>query len=264
MYELTIIKKSNGAYIDSREVAEVIGKQHGHLMRDIRCYAEIIENSIQSNFGLNDFFLESSYVDAIGRTLPCYLLSKMGCELVAHKLTGEKGVLFTAAYVALFNEMEQRERAELTARIAAPTPRLGECNAYARIIVRGLKKLGATPMHIMNFLKDTYAPLGFTFDYEPDNVTAPHWHNANGIARKCGLYSLNGKPHGQAVAALLNEIICIGEEHKRIETDCYGFQVGISTLYDDEALFAVVLWLAENGCPDEICAGRTYHIQYLQ
>ena len=262
MYELTIINKCNGAYIDSREVAKVIGKQHGHLMRDIRGYAEIIEKSIQSKIGLNEFFLESSYVDGIGRILPCYLLSKMGCELVAHKLTGEKGVLFTATYVALFSEMEQRERAELASRSVTQMPRLGEYNAYARIIVRSLKKLGATPTHIMSFLKDTYEPLGFTFDYEPDDVTAPKWYNANGIARACGLYSLNGKPHGQAVAALLNEIICIGEEHKRIETDCYGFQVGISTLYDDDALFAVVLWLAENGCPDDICAGRTYHVQY--
>jgi len=34
----------------------------------------------------------------------------MGCEMIAHKLIGEKGVLFTAAYVAKFNEMEIAER----------------------------------------------------------------------------------------------------------------------------------------------------------
>jgi phage regulator Rha-like protein len=36
--------------------------------------------SIAPKFGVNDFFLESSYLDSIGRTLPCYLLSKMGCD----------------------------------------------------------------------------------------------------------------------------------------------------------------------------------------
>ena len=61
MNELTIIKRSGGNYVDSREVAEVIGKQHGHLMRDIRGYIETMEKTTQSNFGVSDFFLESSY-----------------------------------------------------------------------------------------------------------------------------------------------------------------------------------------------------------
>jgi Rha family phage regulatory protein len=265
MNGLTIIKKEGGAYIDSRDVAEAIGKQHKHLLRDIRGYCEIIGKAIEPNFGLNDFFLESSYVDTIGRALPCYLVSKMGCEMIANKLIGEKGVLFTAAYVSKFNAMEASERAALEAPTAMPKPRLGEINACARIIVRGLKQLGAAPEHIMSFLIAAYQPLGFVFDFDPDGATAPRWHNASGIARECGLYSLNGKPHGQAVASLLNEIICIGDGHKRVETDCYGFQTGFTTLYDDSALLAVMRWLVDNGCPNDIYApGRTYHIQYFQ
>jgi len=40
MNELTIIKHGGNAYIDSREVAEIIGKSHKNLIRDIRGYIE--------------------------------------------------------------------------------------------------------------------------------------------------------------------------------------------------------------------------------
>lgn len=36
------------------------------------------------------------------------MLTKKGCEMVANKLTGEKGVIFTAMYVEAFNKMEQQ------------------------------------------------------------------------------------------------------------------------------------------------------------
>lgn len=93
--------------LDSREVAKMVEKPHNDLMKSIRIYAEYL---IEGTFSLNNFFIESAYKDSIGRTLPCYEITKKGCELIANKLTGKKGVLFTAAYVTRFNEMEKKER----------------------------------------------------------------------------------------------------------------------------------------------------------
>lgn len=107
MNELSIIHKNGVDVIDSREVAEAIGKQHAHLMRDIHNYVEILGKSTESNFGLSDFFIPHTYTDSTGRTLPCYLLTKKGCDMVANKMTGEKGVLFTAAYVTAFEKMRE-------------------------------------------------------------------------------------------------------------------------------------------------------------
>ena len=90
--------------LDSRVVAQMIGKTHGHLLRDIDSYRAILT---ESNFGLSDFFRESAYKDSTGRVLPCYQVTKKGCELIAHKLTGKKGILFTAAYINRFYEMEE-------------------------------------------------------------------------------------------------------------------------------------------------------------
>jgi phage regulator Rha-like protein len=43
MNDLEIKKVNGGAYIDSRQVAEAIGKNHKDLLRDIRGYVGIIE-----------------------------------------------------------------------------------------------------------------------------------------------------------------------------------------------------------------------------
>ena len=92
-------------YIDSREVAEMVGKEHKELLRDIRRYCEQLG---ESKIALTDFFTESEYTDKSNRKKPCYLVSKKGCEFIAHKLTGVKGTEFTAKYINRFHEMEDK------------------------------------------------------------------------------------------------------------------------------------------------------------
>ncbi len=263
MYDLTLVKQNGGVYIDSREVAAVIGKQHGHLMRDIHGYVKTMEKVTQSNFGVSDFFIESTYFDRTGRELPCYLISRLGCDLIANKLTGEKGVLFTCAYVTKFRAMEAAERAELEAQVAKPTPRLGEYNAAARLIVRALQNFGTTPERIVLFLKGLYEPIGISITADDEITDIPHTYTAKQIAKIHGIFSHNGNPHYQAVACILNENILINEKHKTVITTDYGNHIGISVRYDDYAALAVKDWLAENGYPREIYGfERTYYVLY--
>ena len=67
--------------------------------------AEVLRNN---DFVVSEYFIESSYkVPGNTKTYKCYECTKMGCEMLANKLTGEKGILFTAKYVKRFNEMEE-------------------------------------------------------------------------------------------------------------------------------------------------------------
>ncbi len=50
MEELQVINHNSVDVIDSREVAEMIGKDHRHLIRDIRGYTEILKNTTEPNF----------------------------------------------------------------------------------------------------------------------------------------------------------------------------------------------------------------------
>ncbi|URZ15301.1 ORF6C domain-containing protein [Clostridium felsineum] len=106
MNDLKIINHEGVNVTDSREVAEIIGKDHSHLMRDIKGYVSII--STNPKLDSLDFFIVDNYKDAKGEERPCYLLTKQGCEMVANKMTGKKGVLFTAEYVQAFNNMEKQ------------------------------------------------------------------------------------------------------------------------------------------------------------
>lgn len=89
--------------LDSREVAGMVEKEHAKLLRDIKRY---IKQLIEANIGFSDFFEESTYKDSTGRTLPCYMITRKGCEFIANKLTGTKGTEFTARYINRFHEME--------------------------------------------------------------------------------------------------------------------------------------------------------------
>ncbi len=89
--------------ISSIEVAEMVGKSHDKLLRDIRRY---IEQLSLTKIGESDFFTESTYKNERGKEYPSYNVTKKGCEFIAHKLTGTKGTIFTARYINRFHEME--------------------------------------------------------------------------------------------------------------------------------------------------------------
>ncbi len=106
MNELTLTQKDGVLVADSREVANMIGKRHSDLLRDIQAYNRILENA---KLRSHDFFIHSTYkAEGNKKDYGCYLLTRKGCDMVANKMTGEKGVLFTAEYVSKFEEMEKK------------------------------------------------------------------------------------------------------------------------------------------------------------
>lgn len=114
LINLNVIEKNNELYVDSREVAKMTGKRHNHLVRDIDNYISVILQN--PNLGSADFFIESSYKSNNNNLYKCYLLTKKGCDLVANKMTGDKGILFTATYVEAFHKMQSQLKRELIAK----------------------------------------------------------------------------------------------------------------------------------------------------
>lgn len=97
--------QKNFKTISSREVAEMMDEpKHANMLRKIDGINQIL---LSSNLSSVDFWQESSYKDSTGRTLREYQVTKKGCELIAHKTEGEKGVLFTVKYMERFEQMEQ-------------------------------------------------------------------------------------------------------------------------------------------------------------
>ena len=148
MQELPIVEYKGQAVADSRDIAKLTGRNHRDLVRQIKTFCRHMEHGNQrkitpvneskiglveppkdkeaeskiglcqegaeSKIALCDFFIESTYKDTNGRERLCFLCTRKGCDMIANKMTGEKGTLFTAAYINRFYAMER----QLTERLS--------------------------------------------------------------------------------------------------------------------------------------------------
>ena len=98
--------------ITTIEIAEMLGMKHYKILEKLDGTKDgktkgIIDILTHHDFVVSDYFIPSTYKDASGKENKCYLVTKLGCDFLANKFTGEKGILFTAKYVKRFDEMEQ-------------------------------------------------------------------------------------------------------------------------------------------------------------
>ena len=103
----TLVPQNNNTGVDvkrisSREVAEMMEMTHGHLLRKVDDISKVLANQDW----ITKYWIESTFENR-GKQYRELLISKEGCEFLAHKSTGEKGILFTHRYMERFKEMEQ-------------------------------------------------------------------------------------------------------------------------------------------------------------
>ena len=104
----TLVPQNNNTGVDikrisSREVAEMMEVTHKNLLRKIGDINKVFGSSKLSH---EKYWIEGTFENR-GKQYKEYLVSKEGCEFLAHKSTGEKGILFTHRYMERFKEMEQ-------------------------------------------------------------------------------------------------------------------------------------------------------------
>lgn len=102
--------------ITTLEIAEMMEIPHYEILKKLDGTTNsagsvkqigIIPVLADGNFPVTDYFVKSTYITGQNKEMPCYEVTKLGCDLLANKFTGEKGILFTARYVKRFDEMEK-------------------------------------------------------------------------------------------------------------------------------------------------------------
>ena len=93
VYEVDGVETTN-----SKNVADVFGKSHRHVLRDIS-KLDCSDEFRMSNFGL------SSYISKQNKELSCVEMTKDGFAFLCMGYTGKKAAKFKEDYIAEFNRM---------------------------------------------------------------------------------------------------------------------------------------------------------------
>lgn len=131
--------------ITTLEVAEMMEVPHNDILRkldgrkDRKGYIQIMT---ESQMAVSDYFIPSAYRDASGKENKCYQVTKLGCDFLANKSTGEKGVIFTARYVRRFYEMEHQIKQ------IPLTEHPGEVANLIKVLSNRMDKQGSVPYRV--------------------------------------------------------------------------------------------------------------------
>ena len=143
------------ATITTLEVAEMMEVEHYKILRKLegdknrKGYISILTDS---QMGVSDYFIPSTYRDTSGKENKCYEVTKLGCDFLANKFNGEKGVLFTAKYVKRFYELEHMAEA-IEKNYDTKSTSLGEVASYTKEMDKRMDKQGSEPYKVCEAFK---------------------------------------------------------------------------------------------------------------
>lgn len=104
MKELVFKGESNQVLTNSLLIAERFGKEHQHVLRDVR---NLINGGV-SKIGDTPAFAEATYIHPQnGQEYPMFIMNRDGFTLLAMGFTGEKALQFKLEYINAFNKMEE-------------------------------------------------------------------------------------------------------------------------------------------------------------
>lgn len=235
--------------ISSLEVAEMIGKEHKNLMRDVRSYKDELG---QLKIEPSNFFTENTYKNSQNKTMPCYKVTKKGCEFIAHKLTGIKGTEFTAKYIIRFHDMEDTIKQGIPDK--PKKKNLSSANMLVKTVSGIFKEAGVSPLYIAAEAKRLYkeqADIDIQIPLVTDKETMPKLYDCTEIAKELGIMSASGKPHNQAVSAILSKLDI---EESEIVTTAFSRNGhdDVTTQYKPSVFIKVQDWLESNDYPAKI------------
>lgn len=149
--------------LNTIEIAEMMEMAHWGLLRKlegrtqkngkhIKGYIEILTERQMSP---SDFFIPSTYKDSSGKENKCYKVTKKGCEFLANKFTGEKGVLFTARYINRFHEMENEIQKK-----AEPAIQTNELSNLASVVESVMVRQNCYPYEIAKVMNQLFKQFG--------------------------------------------------------------------------------------------------------
>lgn len=120
-------------------------------------------------------------------------------------------------------------------------------------------------------VKPEYQALALGDYYAEDGIKLPAialqstkiTYDKTTIADKLGVLSKNGKPHAQAIGAIIAQLEINDEEREAVPYHRYGHD-GVDYQYTESVIDKVDQWITQNENPAQIISGRkSYSVKYV-
>lgn len=145
-------------------------------------------------------------------------------------------------------EMPKKEKQAETNKLPLPS-----VNTMVKNVAKYLEKAGVDDLYIAAEIKRLYTDAGYPVNAPliTDKETMPKLYDCTEIAKELGIYSTSGKPHSQAVGAIIKKLHI---EDSEIVTTAFSRNGhdDVTTQYKPSVFEDVKLWLAENNYPTKI------------
>lgn len=259
-----VIMKDRQAVTSSLNVAENFEKRHDHVLRDI----DGVEKDVP-NFG--EMFFETNEPDSYGRDRRVIYMNRDGFTILAMGFTGKKALQFKLKYIDAFNQMENHIKLGQSKQISSDLEEIKRMNATARVMNAASRQAKL----LMDMAKDTTSEVNKVLlqDKAVEVLNGEkllemptlrqHLFDSDQIAKKVGVYSKSGKPHGTAVSQLIKREIAIEEDESEIVPEATNHWGGSVTKYTESVIDKVNAWLEEHDYPTKIKGSKKdYHVQY--
>lgn len=250
--------------ITTLEIAEMMETPHYEILRKLEGTTNadgstkqigIIPVLTDGKIPVSDYFSVSAYKDASGKENRCYNVTKIGCDFLANKFTGEKGILFTARYVKRFDEMENHIKRE-------DRPSLDAVNRAAYILKGAYQAAGTDERYLVLLVGSVYKECGMEFALPPVKMDTDKLYDQTMIANELGIMSTSGKPHAQVVGVII-EMLGISDDYKISTPYINHGHSGIAVQYKVNVVDMVRDWLEDNGYPRTISGeNKNYNVCY--
>lgn len=263
--------------ISTLEIAEMMEVPHYEILRKLEGTTNpdgsvkqvgIIPVLADGNFPVTDYFIKSTYITGQNKKMPCYEVTKLGCDLLANKFTGEKGIIFTARYVKRFNDMEEaikkgipqkKSKKDAMHKVQIPSP----VNTAAKILKDTYMEAGVDPKFIAVAVNNLYKESTGYDSGIPLLTEDAHLYDKTAIAERFGICSKSGNPHPQAVGAIISQLDISADECVNTPYNRNGHS-GVDVQYKESVYDKVKGWLYQHGYPEEIMAesGKRLKVTY--
>jgi len=204
-----VVAMNGGAFAQSQEVGPNFEKEHRNVLQKIDgIVVDLISAAGKS--AVENYFVESVYVNEKNRTYRNYLMTRDGFSLLAMSFTGKKAMEFKVKYIAAFNAMETCIKSKNQARAIGKEIR--------KSLTDGVKESGENErMHgygYSNYTKFAYKTIGI--NYKKPKKGEPDVRDS---------LSTNELDRLKTVESMIKSLLEIGKEYDQIKktiTEIFG------------------------------------------